>query len=432
MDEWVVQARELCAAGRVDEAITLVAAIAGETDDEEVLVLLAELVPRPVDPVARGRLHLAIAQAAGRVRSPALKKRIGLRLDDTVDHFRPTGALSSSRMDELAVTGDRAAALDAIAALSCEASSALDRSRLHLLVAAQAFMDGRFDTALEHVDLALALGSPGSDAFYLAPVFRSAVSRMTGSGVEAMIPIVREAVERLPFAARTWLALMLKSAGERVECARLWEALAPHVDEVPQEAAEFLVAGVDHAELCAWLDDRQTAERVYNRLTPHAHLHAVGHATGPYGGPVELALGRLARVLGRVDVARGHLRRAVATCRSIHVPAHEAFALVELAKVEGLRTRARADAIREARRLAGSLGLNPLAEELDALEAVTPVGPLTPRESEIADLVGTGMTNAQIAERLFLSERTVETHVSRSMLKLGVTSRTAMAAALRP
>ncbi|WP_083850846.1 helix-turn-helix domain-containing protein [Arthrobacter sp. TB 23] len=40
-------------------------------------------------------------------------------------------------------------------------------------------------------------------------------------------------------------------------------------------------------------------------------------------------------------------------------------------------------------------------------------------------IVATGMTNAEIAERLFISERTVENHVSRAMLKVGVTSRTA-------
>ncbi|MHA7140515.1 response regulator transcription factor [Arthrobacter sp. Sr33] len=52
-------------------------------------------------------------------------------------------------------------------------------------------------------------------------------------------------------------------------------------------------------------------------------------------------------------------------------------------------------------------------------------GPLTPREFEIVKIVATGMTNTEIAERLFSSERTVENHMSRAMLKVGVTSRTA-------
>lgn len=51
-------------------------------------------------------------------------------------------------------------------------------------------------------------------------------------------------------------------------------------------------------------------------------------------------------------------------------------------------------------------------------------GPLTPREQQVAELVATGMTNAQIAAELFISERTVESHVSNARTKLGIDSRT--------
>jgi DNA-binding CsgD family transcriptional regulator len=49
--------------------------------------------------------------------------------------------------------------------------------------------------------------------------------------------------------------------------------------------------------------------------------------------------------------------------------------------------------------------------------------PLTPRESEVATLAGTGLPSATIAERLVVSTRTVETHLQRAYVKLGVTSR---------
>jgi DNA-binding CsgD family transcriptional regulator/tetratricopeptide (TPR) repeat protein len=51
---------------------------------------------------------------------------------------------------------------------------------------------------------------------------------------------------------------------------------------------------------------------------------------------------------------------------------------------------------------------------------------LTAREREIADLVTTGLSNQEIAERLVLSRRTVESHLNRIFAKLEVHSRTAM------
>jgi DNA-binding CsgD family transcriptional regulator len=50
---------------------------------------------------------------------------------------------------------------------------------------------------------------------------------------------------------------------------------------------------------------------------------------------------------------------------------------------------------------------------------------LTPREIEVLGLVATGMTNAQVAKELFLSPRTVETHLTSIYHKLGVSSRAA-------
>ena len=51
------------------------------------------------------------------------------------------------------------------------------------------------------------------------------------------------------------------------------------------------------------------------------------------------------------------------------------------------------------------------------------LGELTPRELEILTLVGSGMSNAAIAERLVLSPATAKTHVNRIMLKLGLHDR---------
>lgn len=56
--------------------------------------------------------------------------------------------------------------------------------------------------------------------------------------------------------------------------------------------------------------------------------------------------------------------------------------------------------------------------------------PLTDREREIVMLIGEGLSSREIAERLTLSVRTVESHVYRAMLKTGTTSRDELAALL--
>jgi predicted ATPase/DNA-binding CsgD family transcriptional regulator len=53
---------------------------------------------------------------------------------------------------------------------------------------------------------------------------------------------------------------------------------------------------------------------------------------------------------------------------------------------------------------------------------------LTPRELEIAGLVGRGMTNREIAQQLVISRRTAESHVENILTKLGFTSRAQIAA----
>lgn len=59
-----------------------------------------------------------------------------------------------------------------------------------------------------------------------------------------------------------------------------------------------------------------------------------------------------------------------------------------------------------------------------------PAGALTPQEREIALMAASGMSNKQIGERLFLSHRTVGTHLYRAFPKLGITSRAALRDAL--
>jgi two-component system response regulator DevR len=56
------------------------------------------------------------------------------------------------------------------------------------------------------------------------------------------------------------------------------------------------------------------------------------------------------------------------------------------------------------------------------------VGDLTPQERKILDLVAEGMTNRQIAEKVFLAEKTVKNYVSNILMKLGLSRRAEAAA----
>lgn len=102
------------------------------------------------------------------------------------------------------------------------------------------------------------------------------------------------------------------------------------------------------------------------------------------------------------------------------------------------RRRERAAAkiqLREAKKMFLQLGANAWAlraeRELRALGAPEVRSTsLTPQESAVADLAATGLSNKQIAESLFLSSRTVSTHLSRVFSKLGISTRAGLRDAL--
>src|SRR5262249_44949043 len=64
----------------------------------------------------------------------------------------------------------------------------------------------------------------------------------------------------------------------------------------------------------------------------------------------------------------------------------------------------------------------------DGVAGAISTGPLGNREGDVAGLVAEGLTNKQIGARLFISERTVDSHVRSIMNKLGVNSRAQIAA----
>jgi DNA-binding CsgD family transcriptional regulator/tetratricopeptide (TPR) repeat protein len=145
----------------------------------------------------------------------------------------------------------------------------------------------------------------------------------------------------------------------------------------------------------------------------------------PAGAPTELAL-----------QTGGRWQEAADAWRTVGRPYEHALALIEVGSPAALS---------EAFDILDRLGAHPAAtlaaERLRSLGERVPRGArastranpagLTSREVEVLRLVATGLTNGEIAAQLFVSDRTVEHHVSRALGKLGVTSRREAARAAR-
>jgi DNA-binding NarL/FixJ family response regulator len=115
------------------------------------------------------------------------------------------------------------------------------------------------------------------------------------------------------------------------------------------------------------------------------------------------ALGGALRRAGAPEAAREPLRAAIDLAHRCGAHALEDAALAEL-RATGARPRRR---------------------------VTTGAGALTPSERRIADLAATGQQNREIAQALFVTMATVEFHLRNAYRKLGITSRTQLAHALR-
>jgi DNA-binding CsgD family transcriptional regulator len=120
--------------------------------------------------------------------------------------------------------------------------------------------------------------------------------------------------------------------------------------------------------------------------------------------------------LARVQLAYGERLRRMRTVTEARVQLTAAIETFERMGARPWASRARAE-------------LRATGQSKPRVDCST-TAPLTAQEREIASLAASGLTNKQIAERLFLSPRTVGGHLHRAFPKLGVTTRAALRDAL--
>jgi DNA-binding CsgD family transcriptional regulator len=147
--------------------------------------------------------------------------------------------------------------------------------------------------------------------------------------------------------------------------------------------------------------------------------------------------GLLAAQAGDVDSALTAYRQALARHEEVDIPLDRGRTLLALgvAQRRAKRRREARATLTRAAELFDGIGAALWAErartELRRISGRAPAaGALTPAEERVAALVVEGKTNSEVAAALFLSDRTVEGHLSRVYAKLGIRHRAELARAL--
>ena len=234
-------------------------------------------------------------------------------------------------------------------------------------------------------------------------------------------------------------AIILDEVGRHDEARVIYQRLVPLLGSPPEYRPWWPLIYL-LLELTERFHDTATGPRLVAELEPYAR-----DAVGGVGTSTVWFIGNSNRQLGRALVLAGRLEDAVTAYRTA-VSCDDRIGArpdVALGRLDIARTLARADwptadrpgtlraALADARLAAEEcrgLDMPGHASRADVLVAeltrsLAADDPLSPREREVLDRVVEGLTNQEVAARLFLSERTVESHVRAALMKLGCRNR---------
>ncbi|GIJ47615.1 hypothetical protein Val02_45010 [Virgisporangium aliadipatigenens] len=305
---------------------------------------------------------------------------------------------------------------------------------------------GRLDAALDTLDEAdrLAGRYNSLDVHTVVAVLRSSAllwrsRRDEGGAVVAAATRAAATCEGMPWAwaidSRCGLAEVLLHSGEPAPAGELLIS-AGGGDRLPRLAPWRRVRAWETLTAAALArGDLRAAERFAGMAA--AHVDRVPSGT-------RLAYAR--RAVARVRVARRDLagavrdgQRAADAFTERRMPVEAAWTLVVLAGqcLDAGYPTGVAQWLDTADTLAGRCGALRLRDEVAALRRrLALLGPepggrlatLTAREVEVATLASTGLSSSEIAGKLYLSVRTVDSHLGRIYRKVGVSTRVALAA----
>jgi DNA-binding CsgD family transcriptional regulator len=212
-----------------------------------------------------------------------------------------------------------------------------------------------------------------------------------------------------------------------------------------EELAQLCFEGSDPADLACGpllellIEIQLAREEMDAAKETLARLEALASGSGDehVGALAELGAGRVCAAEGD-ERAAAHLKRALETLATLNLPHDAGRARLELARA--LAPTSPDAAASEAKLALAAFERLGAARDTDAAAALLRElgaggrawpkghGRLTKRESDVLPLLAAGLSNADIAERLYISRRTAEHHVASILSKLGLRSRAEAAA----